>query len=308
MADIGIDAGVTREDSALGGVSKLFAYLWNEAWDKAEATREGDADALHDMRVALRRLRTALQNFEGEKGNPLLSSSLRREMKEWRDEIGKLGDHLGAVRDFDVLADYVKDFDKEGAPGLEEFEHILKGEREHHFAPMVRQIGKAGKEGKLREKFARWSMGLPGAFSASALSLEEVANIVLPARVEEALELGSYLDGEVEEKHHELRKSLRRVRYTLETLSPCLERPIKKPVKHLVEMQDLLGEMQDRTVLAQWLGKSFKHPPEDVEAFANHGQKRHAELLDEVRALWKKREADGLWEGLKKMVPSESPE
>ncbi|BCM90422.1 hypothetical protein IAD21_02274 [Abditibacteriota bacterium] len=305
MADIGKDAGLTRDDSALNGASKLLTYLWDEAWAQADATREGDADALHDMRVALRRLRTALQNFEGDKRAPLLSAPLRREMQKWRGEIGKLGDRLGAVRDFDVLGGYVKDFDKEHSPGLEEFEAILKDEREHNFAPMTRKIERCGTEGKLRESFARWSLGLPGAFSAAELSLEKAAHTVLPERVAEALSLGTVLVDGDDEAQHELRKSLRRVRYTLETLAPCLELPIKKSVKQLVEMQDLLGEMQDRTVLSEWLEKSFKHAPEDVEAFAKHGEKRREELLEEVRVLWKKREAEGLWEGLKKMTPSE---
>lgn len=287
------------------GASKLFTYLWNEAWAQAGATQAGDADALHDMRVALRRLRTGLQNFEGGKKIPLLSSSLRRELKDWQDKIGKLGDYLGGVRDFDVLAEYVNDFDKENTPGLEEFEAILKGEREHNFADMTRKIERVGKEGGLRERFARWSLGLPGAFSASQTSLEDTAKTILSARLEEAISLGDLLEGDEEEAHHDLRKSLRRVRYTLEMLAPCFNKSVKKQVKQLVEMQDLLGEMQDRTVLDEWLDHSFKHAPDDVEAFAKHGHKRHDELLAEVRTLWKKRESEGLWIGLKKLAPSE---
>ncbi|RYX85591.1 CHAD domain-containing protein [bacterium] len=304
MADIGKDAGLIREESALSGASKLFTYLWDEAWEQAEATGNGDANALHDMRVALRRLRTALQNFEGDKKSPVLSAPLRRELKEWRDEIGKLGDRLGAVRDFDVLSDYVHDFDKEHSPGLEEFEVILKDEREHNFVPMARKIERCGQQGKLHESFARWSLGLPGAFSAADLSLDEVAHTLLPARVQEALAHGSALTGGDDEAQHELRKSLRRVRYTLETFSTCFDRSIKKPVKQLVELQDSLGEMQDRTVLSDWLDKSFKHAPEDVQAFAEHGEKRRQKLLEDVRELWKKRIDEGLWENLNKMVPS----
>ena len=299
MADIGTDAGLSREESALGGASKLLSHLWNEAWAHADKTVEGDADALHDFRVALRRLRTTLQNFEGDKGAPLLSSHLRRELKDWRAEIGKLGDKLGAVRDFDVLGDYVRDFSKEGTDGLREFEERLMHERKHRFAPMTRKIERAGEPGALREQFARWSLGLPGIFSLSEIALEPLAKQVLAARIEESVALGSSLQSGDEELQHELRRTLRRVRYTLETFSPCFDKGTKKSVKQLVELQDLLGEMQDRTVLQEWLDKSFgKGAPDDLRAFAQHGVKRREELLEEVRALWIKREEGGLWESL----------
>ena len=303
MADIGTNAGLSREESALSGASKLFIHLWHEAWQSADKTIEGDADALHDFRVALRRLRTALQNFEGDKGAPLLNSHLRRELKEWRAQIGKLGDKLGAVRDFDVLSDYVHDFDKEGSDGLREFEEILKRERKKNFAPMTRKIEHANEPGKLREQFARWSLGLPGVFSSAEIALEPLAKQVLAARIEESVALGSSLRDGDEEAQHELRRTLRRVRYTLETFSPCFDKAIKKPVKQLVELQDLLGEMQDRTVLQEWLDKSFgKVAPKDIKAFAEHGHKRREELLEEVRGLWKKREESGLWESLTSLV------
>ncbi len=303
MADIGTEAGLTNEQSAPDAASKLFIYLWNEAWQSADKTVEGDADALHDMRVALRRLRTALQNFEGDKNKPLLSSGVRRELKDWRTKIGKLGDKLGAVRDFDVLGDYVRDFDKTVSPGLREVEEVLQHQRKKNFAPMTRKIGRAGEADALREGFARWALGLPGLYSLSQIQLEPLAKRVLHQRIEESVALGSSLQNGDEEAQHELRRTLRRLRYTLETFAPCFDKPIKKPVKQLVELQDLLGEMQDCTVLQEWLDKSFgKGAPEDVEAFVEHGNKRREELLEEVRVLWTKREEGGLWEGLSSLA------
>lgn len=303
MADIAIDAGVARDGSALQSVSKLFLFLWSEAWQAAPATVQGDAEALHDMRVALRRLRTALQNFEGENDAPILGQSLRRELKSWRGKIGKLGDRLGSVRDFDVLGDYVRDFAKTAdSPGLQKFEHALLHERKKNFAPMTRKIERAGEPDRLREEFARWALGLPGAYSAAQLSTGEAAKRILPARLDEALSLGNALTEGDEEAQHELRRTLRRIRYTLETLSPCFDKPIKKSVKRLVELQDLLGEMQDRVVLQEWLAHSSKDVSGDVEAFAQHGVRRREELLEEVRSLWRKRKNEGLWNELRSMT------
>ena len=65
MADIAKRAEVQPEEPAVAGVSRMADYLWDEVWNHADQTASGDADALHDMRVAIRRLRSLLQNFEG---------------------------------------------------------------------------------------------------------------------------------------------------------------------------------------------------------------------------------------------------
>jgi CHAD domain-containing protein len=65
MADLATEAGLRADDEILHAAGKLFTYLWDTAWQHSSATAGGDADALHDMRVAIRRLRSALQNFEG---------------------------------------------------------------------------------------------------------------------------------------------------------------------------------------------------------------------------------------------------
>ena len=60
------------------------------------ATREGDVDALHNMRVALTRLRTAISFF-----SPMVADSKREGV---RRELKWVNAHLGVVRDLDVLS------------------------------------------------------------------------------------------------------------------------------------------------------------------------------------------------------------
>ena len=191
MAEIAMEAKLAPEDGALEGVSKLFAYLWDEAWQHDFGTASGDVESLHDMRVALRRLRTAMQNFEGPKSAPVLSKSLRNEIREQRAELGQLGDRLGAVRDHDVLAQDVEKYaqtklkiELESAPGLAAFVRYLQTERAGYFGPMVKSLNRAQKDGNLRESFARWALGLPGAAGAQ-ISLATAAHIILPRRLEE---------------------------------------------------------------------------------------------------------------------------
>lgn len=303
MADIAKDALLTPDDSALTGASKLFGYLWNGAWKYGHDTAAGDADALHDMRVNLRRLRTAMQNFEGPKTAPVLSSHLRGELREQSARVAKLGDALGRVRDFDVLSDYVSDYakkkldaDVESVAGLDKFVHYLQLQRARAFTPMVKRVGRAQEMGEVREKFARWALGLPAADGAG-ITLQRAAKIILPRRLDEVKAHAAALEPDAHpEAHHDLRKALRRVRYTLETLSVCFEADVKTPIDKLVDLQDLLGEMQDREVIAQTCAQCFgKSQPEAVVAFNAHGTKRVSYLLGRVRTKWDEAEKDGLW-------------
>jgi CHAD domain-containing protein len=322
MADIAKQSEIQPATPALEGVSRLTNYLWDEAWEHGDKTASGDADALHDMRVALRRLRSLLQNFEGEKNAPIFTPALRKEFREQRAELGKLGDALGAVRDHDVLDDYLKTYaktrlkiklnsQKAEYSGLQTFERFLQNERANAFAPMAKKINKARRAGGLREKFARWTLGLPGA-AAPDVSLSEIAHHLLPIRLDEIVSHADSLeDGHAEEEQHELRKSLRRLRYTFETLGPCFAQDVKPFIKELVRLQDLLGEMQDRAVLHEKALQAFgiaagSTPdvdilPADVATFLKYGTNRRARLLGQVRKEWHAHEESGFFEKLRKL-------
>jgi len=303
MANVAKDALLNVDDSALEGASKLFVYLWDAAWKYGHDTAAGDAEALHDMRVNLRRLRSAMKNFEGPKTAPVLSSHLRGELREQSARVAKLGDALGKVRDFDVLSEYVSDYakkklhaDVESVEGLDKFVHYLHLQRAKAFTPMVKRIGRAQETGEVRENFARWALGLPAADGAN-ITLQAAAKIILPRRLDEVKAHASALEpGAHPEAHHDLRKAIRRVRYTLETLSVCFEADVKSYIDKLVDLQDLLGEMQDREVIAQTCAQCFgKNEPEAIVAFNAHGTSRVSYLLGRVRTKWDEAEKAGLW-------------
>src|SRR6266545_895721 len=82
-----------------GDADVLAEYLGaqRDALRENEAgVRAGDAEAVHDMRVATRRLRSTLRTFR-----PLLPAERTEPL---RGELRWLGERLGAVRDGDVMA------------------------------------------------------------------------------------------------------------------------------------------------------------------------------------------------------------
>ncbi len=306
MSDISKAANLIAEESALQGASQLFGYLWNSAWQYGHATAAGDVEALHDMRVNLRRLRTAMNNFEGPKTAPVLSSHLRRELRKRSADVSEIGDALGRVRDFDVLSEYVADYakkkldaDAESVEGLDKFVRYLQLQRARSFKPMVKRVRCAQGMGEVREQFARWALGLPAADGAT-ISLDTAAHLILPRRLDEVRQHARALEpGAGAEAHHDLRKAIRRVRYTLETFAVCYGGDVKSQVAKLVAMQDLLGEMQDREVLAQICAQCFgKKEPESIEAFKAYGDKRVSYLLGRVRTEWDESQNSGLWQEL----------
>ena len=69
-----------------------------------QATCNGDPEALHQMRIALTHLRSAILFF-----SPMVHDEVRDEI---RDELRWLNSELGAVRDLDVAVDRVKALDR----------------------------------------------------------------------------------------------------------------------------------------------------------------------------------------------------
>ena len=143
-----------------------LALYWREALAaeperKAEVIQESVAFASEALAAALVKEPTDIASA----GNAL----------DWLNELygnvdeatwPSVGDALGAVRDFDVLDDYLKDYARErlkskvaASPGLAEFERYLQNERATAFAPMVKRINKSRAQGELQEEFARYVLG-----------------------------------------------------------------------------------------------------------------------------------------------------
>src|ERR1700758_1406447 len=75
-----------------------------------ERTCRGDPGSLHQMRVALTHLRTAIRFF-----SPMVEDAVRNEI---RDELKWLNGELGAVRDLDVAVERVVSLDKQQPEAL----------------------------------------------------------------------------------------------------------------------------------------------------------------------------------------------
>ncbi|MEV5242117.1 CYTH and CHAD domain-containing protein [Streptomyces cinnamoneus] len=214
--------------------------------DLDPGARRGTEDAVHQMRVATRRLRSAFRTF-GKVLDRRVTDPLAEELK-W------LAGELGVDRDREVLAERLRDrLDELPRPlvrgpvrarlriwsGRRRIETrrrltaVLDGER---YLALLDGLDALLADPPLRPAAAR-----PAAPVLAKAVLGDYAR--LAARVEHALatDPGPARDTAL----HDARKAAKRVRYAAEAAAPALGKPAKKFAREMKAVQSLLGDHQD---------------------------------------------------------------
>ena len=209
-----------------------------------------EADAVHDLRVALRRCRSlaaVMEEVDPDAGWP-----------EMRKIGRKLFRQLGELRDTQVLEEWVNKLGSENDAVRERLlAHLRKNETEEKEAAL-RAAGKFdAKAWRSHERVLghRARVVSPNSLAAKSLALERL----LAAR---ELHLRA-LRTEKPEPWHELRIGVKRFRYTVESLLPEL---YESWGENLKRVQDLLGEVHDLDVLAETILRVAGDEPEEARA------------------------------------------
>ena len=223
--------------------------------DQAAAARPrladpDDAEALHDFRVALRRLRSSLRAYDGS-----LAGSVPRKLAR---RLKRLAQATGEGRDAEVAIEWLRE--RAGLVGayhrtgyrwlLDHLEERKRAGYEHLLAEVEEGFEELEAELRRRLSVYQAEVRLGGAGEAEARPTLGQATAEILA--EHARELAEHLasvggPGDVEEAHS-ARIAAKRLRYLIEPLAG--EAPGGKAVvKHLKELQELLGELHDAHVL-----------------------------------------------------------
>lgn len=209
---------------------------------------EPNADALHEFRVALRRLRSWLRAFRGE-----LRGTIR---KKDRRRLRDIAAATGLGRDIDVQLAWVRKV----ARGKSRRAQTGARWMEKHLVTRQRQAGDAV-DAALMERFhdvradlvARLSVGVP---SRRSRRNENLAGAIARHLKEHAVALGAALDqvhsAADEVQAHEARIAAKRVRYLMEPAAPFVKggRDLLRTLKNL---QSKLGDLHDAHVMASEL-------------------------------------------------------
>lgn len=253
-------------------------------------TRLGeDPEALHQMRVACRRLRTLLRE-----ARPML-------VVEWveplREEIGWLGDELGAVRDLDVLRQHLNEeigaLDptdvRGGALLIRALELEREGQRERLLAALR------------SERYFRLLGALEDAARKPEIAdpevvLEDLARDAFRRLRKAVRGLG---DEPSDEALHEVRIKAKRARYAAELVAPALGKPVAKFIERAKEFQDVLGDYQDAVVARERIRALSGRRRGAASAFAagrllERQVARCAEILRMFPKRWRRLEQKGM--------------
>ena len=211
-------------------------------------TRLGeDPEDLHDMRVASRRMRTALRLFEG---------VLPEKASGLRDELRWAASALGEVRDFDVQLDSLEQW-RAGLSGegdqkaLDDLKATLEERRAKSREKMLRLLN-SGRYGELLQGLK--ALLENGAAEKAGSPVREVAPGVVKGAYRALRKSGDRITKESPpEDYHEVRKKARRLRYAVEFLRGLYGKPADGMIQHLKALQDVLGAHQDAEVARESL-------------------------------------------------------
>ncbi len=252
------------------------------------ALHDGQADeAVHEMRIAIRKLRTTLQVFEE------MRLFDQRTVHRLRGTLRRPGQMLGAVRDLDVLLARVDDDEAINAHGDAVMLH----------AALVRRRGKAWKrlmrelQGKrMRRVMAQlkrfpkgyWNQqGNPTANSHERLLAHDAIGSIIWRRYEEIRAFEVVMPAEATPGQlHEVRIACKHLRYVLEIFDQSDDPQWQPLLGMLKEAQSSFGALQDNiNALATLSSVRDKRPENNAVAVAVQSTEHSIQSAD-FATLW----------------------
>jgi CHAD domain-containing protein len=217
-------------------------------------------EGIHDMRVATRRLRSALRDVE------LFLD--KHPAKTASKGFKTLADKLGAVRDEDVAIDAFESLRAECdeprfLEGISNLVDARRQRRLHAFAELKTDLSVDFQQ-DLRHRFETSLESLLNELQHSEhKSLRSIGCDVITSRLDELASLGVGIHDPFDRKTlHQARIATKRIRYAIDLFAECWGDAVKPFSKEFARMQGYLGDAHDRDVWMEdfyRLIKSSKH-------------------------------------------------
>ncbi|HKR02160.1 MAG TPA: CHAD domain-containing protein [Pyrinomonadaceae bacterium] len=253
----GLDCGA---EARAGVRLVLLTRLEEMSAFRAAAVDQGDIAGVHDMRVASRRLRSALGDF--------LPYLRKRKLLQSKDDLKRVAQALGRVRDQDVAINALEELAAQAPPeiaaGIGEFaaERRMKRDRERsglndwlteeRLAEVLEEFHDS------LERGLKDSRGRKRERAHEGMSFREAGREVIRARLRELLDLSESLYRPLKSRPlHRLRIAAKRLRYALELFAPCWSEPLIPFAKEIARLQKSLGELHDSDLWIKELGEAL---------------------------------------------------
>jgi len=249
--------------------------------------------AIHQARVATRRLRSDLKTF---------STVLK---PAWLDrtktELKWLGDALGQVRDLDVLAERLFGDDRTIPPkddGQAAIHTAL--EQQRTIASLeLREVLNSDRYLQLLEHLRHDAAAPPFTLNVSTKSdtrrslVIDGALLVLPSLVRsqwKALHHRVHKAGAHPNvtQLHQIRIASKQLRYAAEAATPVIGKDARRTAKGAERLQTILGEHHDAVAAEEWLGRSIPRNEEAANFVAGELTVQQQTIQQEMTRQWRK--------------------
>ncbi|MBW4664927.1 MAG: CHAD domain-containing protein [Chroococcus sp. CMT-3BRIN-NPC107] len=231
-----------------------------------DVLKDKNPEDLHQMRVGMRRLRSAIVGF---------APALKLPKPATEKRIGKIARILGSLRDLDVLDAALENDYKPSLPAKEQkyLETVLDDiKKQRRYAlKEVKETIESKQYRVLKESLNEW-LKQPEYHKIAKMPIDEVLPDLLLPEISRLLLHPGWLVGNedkiVELKAvekilaeqgqllHSLRKETKRVRYQMEVFSEFYSENYANYLEDIKAIQEILGKIQDSHVLTEFLEAS----------------------------------------------------
>jgi CHAD domain-containing protein len=242
--------GIEPSDPMSEAGRKVMRYQFAEMLRHEKGTRMGeDIEALHDMRVATRRLRAAFEVFN----TAFKPAALRTHLKGLR----RTGRTLGSVRDLDVFMEkarrYLESLPEEHREELDPLILAWQAQRDSARSELLEYL-----DSESYFEFKRSFNIFIKTPSAGARKLakdlpspnavRELAPVLIYQRLASVRSFDPYMQDAPLDRLHALRIEFKKLRYTVEYFREVLGEEAEPVIEDLKKMQDHLGDLNDANV------------------------------------------------------------
>jgi CHAD domain-containing protein len=246
--------GIEPDDPMSEAGRKIFRFHYQRMVYHEPGTRLGtDIEALHDMRVATRRMRAAFRVF-GPYYKPKAVAAYRKGLQ-------RTGRTLGPVRDLDVfhskIENYLSTLPESQQHDLDGFLVVLEAHRDAARERMNAYLD-TDKYRRFKDRFGQFTEA--EGMGSRPITIDDrepqpyrvrhVAPLVIYQRMAAVRAYDEWVSipNPPPERLHALRIACKRLRYTLEFFQEVLGPDAKTVIRSIVIVQDHLGNLQDAIV------------------------------------------------------------
>jgi len=288
--------GIVAEDGMPEAARKVLQLHFARMKRREAGTRTGaDAEELHDMRVATRRMRAAWRVFDG--------AFKAGKTKKIRRHLETIADRLGAVRDLDVLIEgleaYREGLDEERQTGLDPLLSVWRKQRSSARSQLISELDS--------ERYASFTAEMDAFLDAGAHAAAAVATPTAPHRVRDRAASEIWASYEAirayepviqwadMETLHDLRITTKWLRYALEFFGETLGPDTPRLLARVVALQDHLGCLHDadvatklaRDLLVARAGELSELEAATIGAYLRSREREVARLRRSLGPIWR---------------------